>query len=101
DPDPFLRPPERGSERAARELRRVAFPRKMRGDDVRQVRRVDARENRRRRLVVQMPEAPGDALLERVEIVAVREHLEIVVALEHQRVATGEARLDVPGGDAD
>ena len=64
-------------------------------------RRVDARQNLRGRLVVQMAEAPGDALLERIGIVAVLEHLEIVVAFEHQRVAAGQARLDVGGRHAE
>ena len=54
-----------------------------------------AREQRGRGLVVQMPEAPGDALLERTRVVAVRQHVEVVVAFEHQRVAAGQARFDV------
>ena len=55
----------------------------------------------RRRLVVQMAEAPGDPLLQRARIVASREQVEVVVALEHQRVAAGQARLDVRRRHAD
>ena len=51
--------------------------------------------------VVQMPEAAGDALLQRVRVVAAGEQVEIVVAFEHQRVAAGQALLDAAGGHAD
>ena len=60
-----------------------------------------AASSRRRRLVVQMAEAARDALLERVRIVAALEQVEVVVAFEHQRVAAGQARLDVRRRDAE
>ncbi len=47
------------------------------------------------------PRRPRDPLLQRIRIVAVLEHLEIVVAFEHQRVAAGQARLDVGRGHAE
>jgi len=70
------------------------FLRQVSGDDVLEARIVERREQRRRRLVVQMAEAARDALLERPRVVAIRQHVEIVVAFQHERIAAAEARLD-------
>ncbi len=69
--------------------------RQVRRDDVDEMRRIDPREQLRRGLVAQVPEAPGDALLERSRIAPALEHRDIVIAFEHQRVAPRQARLHV------
>ena len=66
-----------------------------------QARYIDAREQACRGTVIEMTELAGDAPLDRLRIVAVRQHLEIVVAFEHQCVAARQARLHVRGGDAE
>src|SRR5689334_4488047 len=73
----------------------------MRRDDMRQARRVDATQEIGGGLVVQMTEAAGDALLQHERIIARGEQVAIVVALEDERIAPGEARLDVRGRHAD
>ena len=75
--------------------------RQVRGDDVDELRLVEPREQGAGGLVVEMAEARRDPLLERRRIVAVFEHVEIVIAFEHQRVAAGEAGLDVRRRDAE
>src|SRR6266436_6333059 len=50
--------------------------------------------------VVVLAQVRGDQMLERKRVIAVGKQVEIVIALEHQRVAAGEARLDVRSGYA-
>src|SRR5712691_10207064 len=67
----------------------------MRCDQVFEPAAVERGEQRCRGLIVQVPEAAGDARLQRRRIRAARQQSEIVIALEHQRVAAGQVRLDM------
>ena len=88
--------PSAAGERGARQLRRVVLLRQVRRDDVLQPRACRCgRGAAAAASLCRWPKRPGDALLQRIRIAAAGEHVEIVVALEHQRVAAGEARLDV------
>ena len=93
--------PSAADERGAGELPRIVLPRQVRGEDVDELRIVEPREQRAGGPVVEMAEAGRDALLERRRIAAVLQHVEVVIALEHQRVASGQAVLDVQCRDAE
>ena len=86
---------------AAREIRPVVLLRKVGADHVLQARPVEAREERARLAVVEMPERARDALLQPFGVAASPQHVEIVVALQHQRIASGQRVLDVPRRCAD
>src|SRR6202521_5044782 len=69
----------------------------MRRDDVLKSAAVDARQQDRRGLVVEMAEAPSDTLLEPGGIRAAEQHVPVVVALEHQGIDRRQTRFHVRG----
>ena len=96
DADPVGRAVERAGERGAREIGRVvllATDARRRGASAASCR--DAPAAPPRPSLSRWPKLAGDALLQRIRVVAVGQHVEVVIAFEHQRVAARQARLDV------
>src|SRR5450759_2339292 len=77
--DPVERAAKRGGERRPRQIRQIVVLRKMRREDVLELRIVEPRQEYSRRVVVQMAEASRDALLERVRVVPVGKHSGIMI----------------------
>src|SRR2546425_4315220 len=101
DANPLRIAIERCSERRTGEPGQVVVLAQVRGDQMLETRIVEPGQQTRGRAIVEVPESARDALLERKRIIAVGKQVEIMIALEHQRVAAGEARLDVGSGYAE
>jgi hypothetical protein len=67
------------------------------GNNVLQPAGIEARQQRRGRIVIQMTKRPADALLERRRIGALCKHIGIVIAFQYQRVTATEPCFDMRG----
>jgi len=67
------------------------------GNDMLQPAGVEARQQCRRCIVIQMPEWSADTFLERLRIRPLGEHVGIVIAFENQGIATGKLGFNVRG----
>ena len=82
---------ERGQQRRANVGGRVVALAQMQAEHPLHAGRIEALEQLRRLVIVQVAEPRRDARLQRLRIRAALQRLEIVIALERERVALGRA----------